>query len=830
MKRTTSFFLALLMLLILIPFSALAEEQNYFATGYNRGRGENDLIVYTPAFGSSTNTNVYGREAVVDENGKIISNLIKGNSQIPEGGFVISGHGTMSDWVFSNCEVGKYCSFNQNNLEITISDSPIESGITDMFYSIQKVVDGVNSGRGTDQVVVFTNSGNATGTNQWGYEVVVEDGRVVSRGGNDNWIPKNGFVISGHGSGASWIGAYAKIGMKAEFDRKTKTLVLEMDGEAYLSSIDIDIAELGTKYSFVKENFIYCDYEYLDSAVSQIKSLRDGYASLETEKEQCQCIADLSELVKRAITACGESRTVEYRGTWVLPTQTTQAEVSEYVQRLYDAGINLISLETLSDSTLICRVPEGSLFEHNPKLKGFDLLQAYIEECHARGMELHIWMPVFCVTHKNYSNFEKSPWYKKPEWRSINDSGKDSAVKDQNTQCFLNPANPEVQDFLLETYKFILETYDIDGFELDYIRYQAKDGDDYGYDDITINGFKEKYGIVPEYNTGASYWDDWAQYRCDIITDFVGRLSALIDEVAPDVLLSADVGTNAESAPEGIYQDYGAWLENGYIDLLKPMSYSLESISETYINVQAVKGKYLGAGVGSYSDMFDNFAIANHVNIANQQGADGVVFFESATHLGKDCSEYLLETGAFRNKAVTPTYSPATAAESVLDYAIARIDDVIIPLNGISQDICTNLKSDIYSAKALISSNKDEAVDAVNSIISSLGDTNAEKSLKGDLAYCLKILNNMSDSSRVPPEGPSVSYDPKEDETHPVSKEESKEESNAESQITSTQEGISSQGEQDKENSNSYVIWIVAAIVFAVVLAVVVILFRNKKK
>lgn len=228
--------------------------------------------------------------------------------------------------------------------------------------------------------------------------------------------------------------------------------------------------------------------------------------------------------------------------------------------------------------------------------------------------------------------------------------------------------------------------------------------------------------------------------------------------------------------------------------------------------------------------MFDNFAIANHVNIANQQGADGVVFFESATHLGKDCSEYLLETGAFRNKAVTPTYSPATAAESVLDYAIARIDDVIIPLNGISQDICTNLKSDISSAKALISSNKDEAVNAVNSIISSLGDTNAEKSLKGDLAYCLKILNNMSDSSRVPPEGPSVSYDPKEDETRPVSKEESKEESNAESQITSTQEGISSQGEQDKENSNSYVIWIVAAIVFAVVLAVVVILFRNKKK
>ena len=56
------------------------------------GRNENDLVLYTPAHGTtSTGTNPYGAESVVRA-GVVVS--ADGNdSPIPADGFVVSGHG-----------------------------------------------------------------------------------------------------------------------------------------------------------------------------------------------------------------------------------------------------------------------------------------------------------------------------------------------------------------------------------------------------------------------------------------------------------------------------------------------------------------------------------------------------------------------------------------------------------------------------------------------------------------------------------------------------------------------------------------------------------------
>ncbi|OCT12231.1 hypothetical protein A8709_30805 [Paenibacillus pectinilyticus] len=70
---------------------------------YNVSRNENNLNVYTDAFGQSTATNTFGVEAVVDSSGKVTkvvnqqqalnwnwTNMSPNNSVIPPGGFVIS--------------------------------------------------------------------------------------------------------------------------------------------------------------------------------------------------------------------------------------------------------------------------------------------------------------------------------------------------------------------------------------------------------------------------------------------------------------------------------------------------------------------------------------------------------------------------------------------------------------------------------------------------------------------------------------------------------------------------------------------------------------------
>ena len=59
----------------------------------NRPRGGNELVLYRPAFGPSTRTNVFGAEVTVA--GDVVVQVADGtgNNAIPPGGYVLSGHG-----------------------------------------------------------------------------------------------------------------------------------------------------------------------------------------------------------------------------------------------------------------------------------------------------------------------------------------------------------------------------------------------------------------------------------------------------------------------------------------------------------------------------------------------------------------------------------------------------------------------------------------------------------------------------------------------------------------------------------------------------------------
>ncbi|MBR4852670.1 MAG: family 10 glycosylhydrolase [Clostridia bacterium] len=742
MKKIIVILLAVLMCAGMLSFAVSAEEKTQSVTAENRGRGENELIVYTPAFGKTTATNEWGSEAVVGADNKIISVTTRvGNAEIPEGGFVVSGHGEMDGWVKNNLKAGMYCYYDARSSTILLSTEPTQYG--GMYFTVEREINGFNKTRGENALIIYNQSGS-TATNEWGTEAIVgADGRITSVGGNNNKVPKGGFVISGHGVNSDWVTKNAKVGMKASYDTATNILTLEMDADAYINLIDMGIQQLKTKRDNGKSAYAYYNYDYITECLNQMAALRAKYETLTDDNDMADCIAQINELLNKGLSACSESRTVEFRGVWIRPTQKTQTEVAEYVQRLYDAGINTLCIETLYDSTLIFPAPEGSDFEHNPKFNGFDVLKAYVEECHKRDMELHVWMPIFYSSHTTCSNLERSVWYKNPSWRNINNSGKDTCVNDDDDFCFLNPAHPEVQEFLLGTYQYILENYDIDGFELDYIRYQDGINDDYGYDPLTVGGFKEKYGVVPQYNTAASYWDNWVQYRCDIITGFVGKMRAMFNEYGEDVLLCADVGPDAKGARNGIYQDYSNWISKGWIDLLKPMSYTYDSVEATDKNVEKMNGKYLASGIGVYSDSYSGYDASTHVPLANEKGADGVMFFEASTYLGKGTSAFLVEGGAFRNRAITPTLDIEKAVTAAVDYALDRITNVILPFGGKTKADCESLKAKLEAFKGLVPETGNEELAAkLNEIISALSDSAADKAIKGDLEYVIKILSN----------------------------------------------------------------------------------------
>lgn len=834
MKKILSVLLTVITVLSLAAFPVSAAESVQTVTGVNRGRGENELIVYTSAFGATTGTNQWGAEAVVGEDGKIIRVTAAGAETIPEGGFVLSGHGTMKTWLNETCKEGMYCYFDERSMTVLVTDTPTQYG--GMFFTVTAEITRYNGTRYENDLVIYTGSGT-TATNEWGCEAAVSaEGRIISVGGNDTAIPKGGFVISGHGENSDWLAKTAKVGMKASYDKATSVLTLEMDADAYLFSIDSGIEQLESAVSAGKQTYAYCDYDYIESCIKQMKTLRAEYKNLDSEDEQATYLDRINLLLYDGLTACCESRTVEYRGVWIRPVQTSRAEVSDYVQRLYDAGINTINVETLYDSTLIFPAPDGSYFEQNPRFSGFDVLEAYVEECHARNMELHVWMPVFYSSHTTCSNLKRSAWYKNPTWRAVNDSGKDVAVKDDSTFCFLNPAHPEVQEFLLSTYRYILENYDIDGFELDYIRYQDNAGDDYGYDTLTVSGFENLYGVTPGYDTSASYWKDWVQYRCDIITGFVGKVRQLFNEVAPDVLLCADVGDDANEAKNNLYQDYGAWIEKGWIDLLKPMSYTLDAVKATDKNVDKMNGKFLASGIGIFSETYSGYDCAGHTIIANAKGADGVMFFEASTYLSKDTAKYLVSSGAFRNRAITPTLDRTSALTAALDYAVSRINDIILPLGGMTASQAEGLKQKLETLKGDISTATDSALTAAGEdILNSLGDTAAETAVKGDINYFLRIVSNISrtdvSNTDIPDTGIDESdvNDFENSYNESVNAEESKNNQNAptvsgESDVTDTSASASAEGK------TPVVIWVGIAVAGTLLVASLIVIFVKTRR
>jgi hypothetical protein len=67
--------------------------------GYNRDRGRDDLVVFTPEFHRTTLTDPSGAEAIV-RGGAVVEVRDKaGSSIIPADGFVVSGRGAAAEWI-----------------------------------------------------------------------------------------------------------------------------------------------------------------------------------------------------------------------------------------------------------------------------------------------------------------------------------------------------------------------------------------------------------------------------------------------------------------------------------------------------------------------------------------------------------------------------------------------------------------------------------------------------------------------------------------------------------------------------------------------------------
>lgn len=180
--------------------------------GKNIQRLEDYLVIYSGK--KSSGTNKWGYEAPLDKNGVVLSEpKYIGDTAIPSGGSVISGHGKSGDWISANVKKGYRITVGKDTVKVDKKQ--------------HRTVDGVNTQRGANQLCIY-NKGAAADTNPYGYEVAVKNGKAVGNpiyGKGKMKIPAGGFVLSGHSadktdSAGAWIYANVKNGTAVTYDGK----------------------------------------------------------------------------------------------------------------------------------------------------------------------------------------------------------------------------------------------------------------------------------------------------------------------------------------------------------------------------------------------------------------------------------------------------------------------------------------------------------------------------------------------------------------------------------------------------------------------------------
>ena len=106
---------------------------------------------------------------------------------------------------------------------------------------------------------------------------------------------------------------------------------------------------------------------------------------------------------------------------------------------------------------------------------------------------------------------------------------------------YVDPGHPDARDYIVEAIQSIVRAYDVDGINLDYVRYpdfnSTTTHSDWGYNDISVARFQ---AATDRTDLPAADDPEWLDWRRDQVTALVRKIYLGIWEVDPQVRLSMD--------------------------------------------------------------------------------------------------------------------------------------------------------------------------------------------------------------------------------------------------------------------------------------------------
>lgn len=501
--------------------------------------------------------------------------------------------------------------------------------------------------RGTNQLVIYTPSyGLRTGTNEFGTEAIVSGNIVIDMNGADSIIPKDGFVISGHGKAKKWINENISVGSKIYVDLQNNKMKTYLTPDSLIFGAKEKIIEANS----IMEYYRSIDILYNDKTSSEyICKAKELLRNAEKYPDDAQVyITEATNAANQAILNAIPYRENELKGVWIRPTERSPEEIVRTVEKLKNIGINNIFLETYFHGKTI--YPSDVLASYNvtnqrEEFVGFDPLRVWVDECHKRNIKVNIWFETFYVGNQPPESNEKNIIKVHPDWANTTKAAYASSTAvaslSEHNGYFIDPANPEVQKYLLSLLNEIITNYHPDGINLDYIRYPQSiaakfasyDMSNWGYTQYARNEFKGLYGMDPielKYNNDG--WDLWARYRQDKVTKFVTEVKKITS--CNNILLTAVVFPDRQKAIETKMQDWRTWSLNNLVDGFTPLILTSDKMTASSM-IRDIKAN-AGPCTKVYAGLFATFMggspndLLLQIQESRKQNANGIIIFDYA--------------------------------------------------------------------------------------------------------------------------------------------------------------------------------------------------------
>lgn len=324
---------------------------------------------------------------------------------------------------------------------------------------------------------------------------------------------------------------------------------------------------------------------------------------------------------------------------WVNPRPIAQ-NPEKHVKEMVEMGADEIFLLSIDN--------EGALYPAKLSVvaKGAaqrSLIGDVIKEAKRNGLKVHAW-----VVALNKPNEELTA--KNKGWFVVSREGESCVDNPPYVDGYkwLCPSNDEAKSYFMGTIQELMETYDLDGIHLDYIRlpdlflpeglreryglereidvYRGKF--DFCYCEKCRYGFKKEFGVDPlKIGFGSRKWYEWHAWRAERITGIVKNVHRTVKSYDNTIETSAAVFATPGYAYRIVFQKWGEWP----LDSFEPMIYheyygkNIRWIGEAVMEGVSC-GKTVVAGV-QFEFLRSRRDVEEAVNVAMEKGAGGVCFF-----------------------------------------------------------------------------------------------------------------------------------------------------------------------------------------------------------